>query len=271
MFPFEINSEYCGNCVELMQKMPIECIDLIITSPPYDDLRDYEGYEFNFINIAEQLFRILKIGGVLIWVVNDGSDSDGSEKTTSAEQKIYFRKLGFRIHDTMIYMKSGPSYPSQDKYYQVFEYMFVLSKDHPKTINLLKDRKNRWYGEKWSKIRTRRQKDGELIKQTWQSNEGDRFGIRFNIWQYSVGFGNHGDQLAHEHPASFPELLVADHILSWSNPGDLIFDPMCGSGTVLKMAKILNRNYLGFDISQKYIEITKKRLSNIGFVMQLDI
>lgn len=240
--------------------MADESVDLIVTSPPYDDLRDYEGYEFIFEDVADELVRIIKQGGVIVWVAGDKTDKTG-ETGNSFRQCLHFKDLGLRLHDTMIYMKSGPSYPSQDKYYQVFEYMFVLSKGAPGAFNPLKDRVNRWHGQKWSNVRTRRLKNGKLKRQEWYKDEGNKLGVRFNIWKYKVGYGYHGDKYAHEHPASFPEALARDHILSWSNPGDVVLDPMCGSGTTCKMAKQAGRKWVGFDISNKYCELARKRVS----------
>jgi len=225
-------------------------------------LRTYNGYTFDFDVIAAQLWRVTKPGGVVVWVVGDAT-VNGSETLNSMRQAIHFQELGFNV-ETMIYMKSGPSYPSQDRYYQVFEYMFIVSKGAPKTFNPLKDRENRWYGEKWSKVRTRRNAEGELKRTTWSKDEGERLGVRFNIWQYAVGgAGNHGDELAHKHPATFPEALALDHILSWSNPGDLVLDPMCGSGTVGKMCVLTGRRFIGIDISAEYVELTRERIAKV--------
>lgn len=254
-----INKIIQGNAIDVLKTLPDGCIDLTVTSPPYDNLREYKGYVFDFKSIAKELFRVTKIGGVVVWVVGD-STIDRSETGTSFRQALYFKGLGFNLHDTMIYMKSGPSYPSQDKYYQVFEFMFIFSKGKVKTFNPLKDRENRWFGEKWSKVRTRRNVAGDLKRTEWSADEGDKYGTRFNIWQYAVGSKNSGDEISFEHPATFPEALAQDHILSWSNLGDLVLDPMCGSGTTCKMAKENNRNFIGIDISQEYCEISNRRL-----------
>lgn len=246
----------CGDCSQVLDWLSYESVDLTVTSPPYGDLRAYENPVWNssvFRLTARQLYRVTKKGGVVVWVVGDQT-VDGGESGESFRQALWFMECGFRLHDTMIYMKAGPAYPSPNKYYQVFEYMFVFSKGEPKTFNPIQDRVNRWYESKWSKVRTRRQKDGELIKSTWVDEQGGKLGTRFNIWQYAVGAGNHGDEIAHRHPASFPEELAEDHILSWSQPGDLVLDPMAGSGTTLAMAKKLGRKYLGIEISQAYID-----------------
>ena len=245
-----------------------ESVDLTVTSPPYADLRDYDGYVFDYQPCIKDLWRVTKPGGVVVWVVGDKTDDTG-ESGESFRQALYFKDVGFRLHDTMIYMKSGPAYPAQDKYYQIFEYMFIFSKGKPKTINLLKDRENRWYGQKWSKIRTRRKQDGTLKTQEWYKDEGDKLGVRFNIWQYQVGFGYHGDKYCHEHPASFPENLARDHIETWSNPGDVVLDPMCGSGTTGKMAMLTGRRFIGMDISPKYIDLTSDRLQSMTMPLPL--
>lgn len=251
-----------GDSADVLQTFADDCIDLTITSPPYDDLRTYNGYAFDLCTIVPQLYRVTKPGGVVVWVVNDQT-IDGDESGTSFSQALYFKSVGFRLHDTMIYMKSGPAYPSQDKYYQVFEYMFIFSKGKPKTINLLQDRENRWYGEKWSKVRSRRNKKGELKRDVWNNEEGGKYGVRFNIWQYAVGAGNHGDEMAHEHPAPFPEALASDHILSWSNPGDVVLDCFAGSGTTLKTAKALGRSYIGIELNYEYVKLSTRRVLSI--------
>ena len=251
---------YHGDCLDIMPLL--EPVDLTVTSPPYDDLRTYQGYKFDFEGIAKELFRVTKGGGVIVWVVGDET-KNGSESGTSFRQALFFKATGLNLHDTMIYKKNGPAYPSQDKYYQLFDYMFVFSKGSPKTFNPLKDRENKWYGQKWSKKRSRRNKEGELKDSTWDQSEGGRFGTRFNVWKYNVGHGySSKDKVAYEHPAIFPEMLAQDHIVSWSNKGDTVLDPMAGSGTTLKMAERLGRKWIGIEISEKYCEIAAKRIEN---------
>jgi DNA modification methylase len=261
---------YLGDCLEILPTLAAGSVDLTVTSPPYDNLRDYDKSVFLFEPIARELYRVTKQGGVVVWVVGDATDN-GSETGTSFSQALYFKEIGFNIHDTMIYMKAGPSYPAQNKYYQVFEYMFVLSKGSPATFNPIKDRENRWYGQKWSKIRTRRERNGDLKTQIWYADEGEKLGTRFNIWQYQVGYGYQGDGYAHMHPASFPEELAEDHILSWSNPGDVILDPMMGSGTTCKMAVKHDRKTVGIERVSTYFDIAVKRIKEAQLQMRLPI
>ncbi len=235
-----------GDCLEVMKDIPDGSVDMVLTSPPYDNLRDYKGYTFDFEGIAKEIYRVLKDGGVCVWVVGDATIK-GSETGTSFKQALYFKEIGFNLHDTMIYAKQNPVPYHHNRYNPQFEYMFVLSKGVPKTFNPIQE------NTKGFKTGKYRYPDGSLkiantpiIKETKMLN---------NIWFYVVGGkGNN-------HPASFPEQLAEDHILSWSNEGDIILDPMAGSGTTLKMAKKNNRNYIGIEISQEYIEIIKKRLT----------
>lgn len=253
---------YHGDCLEIMKSIAQHSVDLIVTSPPYDNLRKYNGYSWNFERIATELCRIIKPGGVIVWIIGD-STINGSESLSSFKQVIYFvENCGMNLHDTMIYKKNGPAYPSNDKYFQIFEYMFVISMGKPKTFNPINDRKNLWYAQKFSKTRSRRNKDGNVTVTKWDKEQGGEFGKRFNIWKYNVGAGyTTKDEIAYKHPAIFPEQLAKDHIISWSNERDIILDPFCGSGTTLKMAKRLGRIAIGIDISREYCEISKMRVA----------
>lgn len=260
-----INKIICGDCLEIMKDIPDNSIDMVLTSPPYDNLRDYKGYSFNFKDIAKELFRIVKEGGVVVWVVGD-SVINGSESGTSFKQAIYFMEMGFNLHDTMIYEKSGTPYPEKIRYYQCFEYMFIFSKGKPKSINLIKDRVSKWSGS-WGK-RSFRKKDGSLkVVENFNYNP---VGARFNIWRINNGYGRStNDIIAYKHPAIFPDTLANDHIISWSNEDDIVLDIMCGSGTTCKMAKKNNRKYIGIDISKEYCDIAKKRVDSIQKGSQL--
>lgn len=254
----KVNSIYCGDCVEVMEQWNNNVIDLTVTSPPYDNLRDYKGFKFDFLGIASQLWRVTKPGGIVVWVVGDATIK-GSESCSSFKQVICFTDYGFRLHDTMIYSKAGFQYPATNRYHQTFEYMFILSKGKPKTFNPIKDRKNKWDGP-WGK-KTSRNKDGTLTEKK-REIKNNEYGQRYNVWYYSIGKGNSTrDEIAYKHPAIFPEKLAHDHIISWSNEGDIVLDPMCGSGTTLKEAVKLNRKFIGIDISEEYCAIANERLN----------
>lgn len=261
MLLMQLNKVYCKDAVRFMQKLPDSFIDLTITSPPYDNLRDYKGFHFDFENISKQLYRITKPGGVVVWIVND-QVIKGSETLTSFAQATYFVKIcGFNLHDTMGYCKVNPLPPApiHKRYAQQFEYAFVFSKGLPKTFNPIKIPCK--YAGKPQKEKGFRQKDGSIKKKLIKSVTHDEKVIG-NLWFYRVGYMHSTkDKIAYDHPAIFHEDLARDHIFSWSNPGDLVFDPMCGSGTTLIQSKKLNRNFLGCDISKEYVRLARTRKS----------
>lgn len=255
---------YNENNLDTMNRMPDNCIDLTVTSPPYDDLRNYNGYSFDFENVANELFRITKQGGVLIWVVNDKTDK-GSESLTSFKQALYFKEIGFNVHDTMIYAKSNYIPLTHNRYEQQFEYMFVFSKGKPKTFNPLM-KGNKQVGQiKGGTFRQSKDEKGARHKDIGVAKES----IKPNIWFYNVGMANSTkDKIAFNHSAIFPEQLAQDHILSWSNEGDLVYDCFGGSGTTCKMSFLNKRKCIMSEISLEYCELSKQRLlpytSNIG-------
>lgn len=245
-----------GDCLELMKNIPDNTIDLTVTSPPYDNLRTYNGninqWSFEkFQEIAKELYRVTANGGVIVWVVGDATVK-GSETGTSFKQALWFKECGFNLHDTMIWEKTG-MLPTQDRYYNIFEYMFVLSKGKPKAMNFICDHKTTAGGrvqKKDSCINKGKQKDGTG---TFVRNE---FSRRTNIWRISIG----KNKETQGHPAPFPEQLVNDHIISWSNEGNVVLDPFMGSGTTGKMAILNNRKFIGIELDDTYFQIAKKRI-----------
>ena len=258
------NKIICGDCLEVMKEWPDNCVDLVVTSPPYDKLRTYDGYSFNFEPLARVLYRIIKIGGVLVWVVRDGT-INGSETGNSFRQALYFKdECGFVLYDTMIYSKNGVNYPTPRRYYDTFEYMFILSKGKPRVVNLISDRKNYWVGSAGNSGTCRQPNGAKKLRCDSFHRDVKTKGIRWNIWTYNTGYNlSSKEPIAFEHPAIFPEQLAEDHISSWSNEGDLVLDPMNGSGTTTKMAAKLKRRYIGIDISEKYCEIARQRLEAV--------
>lgn len=252
-----INRIINGNCVDVMGKFPDNCIDLVVTSPPYDNLREYKGYSFPFIQIVAQLYRIIKENGIVVWVVSDAT-IDGSETCTSFKQALAFVEQGFNLHDTMIFQKTNPI-PQiyRKRYTNVFEYMFVFSKGAVLTHNAIKIpclhaglELNGTTYKNYSKGEQTRTKLAKPVK-------SDK--LKGNIWEYVVG-KKAVDQEAKNHPAPFPFELAADHIKSWTEEGALVLDPMCGSGTTCVAAYELKRKYIGIDISPEYCELSNNRL-----------
>jgi site-specific DNA-methyltransferase (adenine-specific) len=251
---FHLNQIYNTDCIIGMQKLPDGCIDLTVTSPPYDDLRNYDSYTFDFEGVANQLFRVMKQGGVVVWVVGDRI-KNGNRSLTSFKQALYFQEIGFNVHDVMIYKKKNTPFMRSNAYTNCYEFMFVFSKGKPKTFNPLKTQTVR-SGEE--KLVANKKADGINNKVIGKLNE---YKTLTNIWEYAVGLGGTtNDKIAFEHTAVFPEKLAQDHILSWSDIGDIVLDPMCGSGTTCKMAKLNQRDFLGFEISPAYTKLAKKRI-----------
>ena len=246
--------------LDTMKRMPDRLVDLTVTSPPYDGLRTYNGYSFPFEDIANELFRITKDGGIVVWVVGDATVK-GSETGTSFKQALFFKEIGFELFDTMIYAKPPRGAVGNNKtYWQTFEYMFILAKGKPKTINLICDRRNK--ESRNGDNGTKRLENGDLLK-VKRGGYSD-FGRRTNIWEYAIGKGQSTkDDVAFNHPAIFPEQLANDHIISWSNEGDIIYDPFAGSGTTGKMAILNKRKCIMSEISAEYCDIIKKRLEPI--------
>jgi site-specific DNA-methyltransferase (adenine-specific) len=247
-----MNKIFNENCLDTMARLKDGCIDLTVTSPPYDNLRKYNGYSFDFESIAKELFRVTKEGGVVVWVVGDATIK-GSESGTSFKQAIFFKECGFNV-ETMIWEKTGSGCLGSNKFYgQNFEYMFIFTKGTPSTTNFILDRPNKVKSGK-VKVNGGLDKNG---KGKTRTVERKPFGKRNNIWRFNP-------QKNSDHPAPFPEQLANDHIISWSNENDLIYDPFMGSGTTAKMAILNNRNYLGSEMSSEYCEIIKKRLEDVN-------
>lgn len=255
---------YNGDNIAVMADLPSTSIDLTVTSPPYDNLRKYllpdgSSPTWDFEGVAQQLWRLTKPGGVVVWIVADAT-VNGSETGTSMRQALRFMDIGFRLHDTMIWEKSDPS-PGDGKfrYHDCWEFMFVFSNGQPAAMNLIRDVKSVHAGKvdmrNWDRRRDESCEGKE--RKPWLRPE---FGYRRNLWKLNHG-GNQVDAIAFDQPAIFPECIARDHILSWSNPGDVVLDPFCGSGTTLKMAKETGRRGIGIEINPDYCEIIKTRLA----------
>lgn len=246
----ELDKIYCMDNVEGMRMLDNECVDLTVTSPPYDNLRQYNGYSFDFKNVAKELYRITKQGGVVVWVVGDATIK-GSETGTSFRQALFFMDCGFNLNDTMIWRKTNPMpQVKQPRYSQCFEYMFVFSKGTPKTFNPVM-RKTKCGGHNYdSTCKNMGGESGRTEKHFVINKES----VDYNIWDIAIA------QNKTIHSAVFPEQLAIDHIRSWSNEGDIVLDPFMGSGTTAKVARELGRKFIGFEISEEYVKLANKRL-----------
>jgi len=253
-------SIYCGDCSGLLSEFPDGCVDLTVTSPPYDNLRAYKGYSFPFEDIARQLYRVTKQGGVVVWV-EKCSYSHWCDSMVDFEHALIMKALGFSVR-TMIYRKIGNqafNWKTEKFYPNGFEYMFICAKGRPSTVNLLRDVKNKHAGEQKPDYTKKRTRAG-IIVPSGRNMTVAQYGLRQTVWDYHIGYmKSSGDKIAYTHPAIFPEALARDHILSWSNKGDLVLDPMCGSGTTPKIAGQENRYSIGIDVSKEYCDISASR------------
>lgn len=242
-----------ADCAVALATLEAESIDLTVTSPPYDSLRDYDGFTFDFPTIAEQLYRVTRQGGVVVWIVNDAT-VNGSETGTSFKQALGFKDAGFNLHDTMIWAKTGGGAVGSNRAYtQNFEYMFVLSKGVPKTVNLIYDVANGSAGANRSGT-GRRNADGSIRVE--RRPNARAFSRRNNWWQLN----NDDNREAGGHPAVFPRKLAHDHIVSWSNEGDTVLDPFMGSGTTGLVCAELKRDFIGIEISERWFEYATERI-----------
>jgi len=258
----ELNNVYNVDCLSGLREMESNSVNLTVTSPPYDNLRTYGNitdwnYEI-FKPIAEELYRVTKPGGIVVWIVGDAT-VNGGETGSSFKQALYFQEIGFKIHDTMIYHKNSSAFPARinsKRYTQIFEYMFVFVKGKIRDdISLIADKRNKWAGwTNWGQ-HTQYDSEGNLVK-AQNIKPIAEFSLRTNIWKYNVAFN---DKIV-RHPAVFPEQLAEDCILSWSVEGDTVLDPFMGSGTTAKMAMLNNRNFIGFEVNEEYYNGILNRL-----------
>lgn len=249
-----------GNCLDNFWQIPQNSVDLTVTSPPYDNLRDYNNnLEWNeevWREVIRELWLRTKLGGVVVWVVSDAT-VNGSETGTSFRQTLFAMGCGFNLHDTMIWRKSNFSNPSSVRYHQTFEYMFIWSKGKPSVFNPIKDRKNIYAGESTRGKNTVRQVDGSLKEVSKKTIS--EFGMRHNVWDINTS-GQAMERV--NHPAPFSTQIASDHIKSWSNPGDLVLDPFMGSGTTGVACKKLGRDFIGIELDEGYFNAAKQRIEN---------
>ena len=248
------------DCLETMWRMEEGSVDMILTSPPYADIRDYEGYDYDFKATAHAMYRILKEGGTAVWI--EGDKSEGSNEALIPQRhQIYFRDVvGFRMADTIMLKKLGISKPHPDVYHQVHEPMFIMSKGRQAVRNFIEDHRNKYPGTNYKT--NIREKDGSLSPRV--RNNTPEFSKRTNVWEYHVGRGHSStDILAYQHPAIMPEKCAEDHVISWLNPGDHIYDPFLGSGTTGVAAIRHGRSWSGSEISAKYCRLARNRTTHV--------
>lgn len=249
---------YLHDCIVWMKSLDDDSVNMTLTSPPYDDIRNYNGYSFDFESTAKELYRITKPGGVVIWNVADQT-VNGSETGTSMKQALYFMECGFKLHDTMIYLKKNPMPSSGKRYHQSWEYIFCFSKGTPNTFNPIE------VECKYGNLKANQKYRGKDGEKNYKVTKRNAFSKVRNVFEYVIGGGHTTkDKIAFEHPAIMPEKLAEDQIKTWTNEGDLVIDPFVGSGTTAKMCILNNRKFIGCEISEDYCEIFIKRLEEFN-------
>ena len=260
----QLDSIYNIDCIQFMKEIDDNFVNLTLTSPPYDNLRDYNGYNFDCGNIVVELYRITKEGGIVVWVVGD-KIKNGNKSLTSFKHALLFQSIGFNVHDVMIYKKKNTPFMRSNAYTNCYEFMFVFSKGSPNTFNPRMEKTAR---QGYEMLVYNKGTDG-INKKVLKELKSEK--VKTNIWEYAVGLGGStNDKEAFQHPAIFPEKLAEDHILTWTNKGDIVFDPMCGSGTTCKMAKKNNRSFIGCDISSEYVDIARSRIEKCESLIIFD-
>lgn len=264
----QLDNIYNCDCLLGMQGIADGSVDCIVTSPPYDNLRKYGGvgdeWTFDkFKQIAQQIARVLADGGVCVWIVSD-STIDGSETLTSFKQAIYFKEeCGLNLYDTMIWEKPSPQASTESRYYDVFEYMFIICKGpKPKALNFICDHKNTTAGgiqKRESRSSAEQRKDTGRMRPPRAE-----YSRRFNVWQVSRGESTTG------HPAVFPLNLARGHVQTWSNMGGVVLDPFLGSGTTAIACVREKRHFIGFELNKEYFDIARRRIAEERRQLTLD-
>ena len=256
--PQSANTLLCVDCVEGMQRLPDCCIPLSVTSPPFDNLRQYSGHPFDFRPIAQELFRVTQVGGVVCWVTAE--QTNGEQSGSASEQRLFLRAIGFRLHDRIFFEGAGCRHYRSNGYANTVQEIFVLAKGKPAYVNQLRDRPNASAGT--AARHSSRNADGTTQFTTSFDKVVPPFGPRTNVWRYPVGFGTTStDKFAYEHPALMPERLAEDLIIGYSRPGDLVFDPMSGAATTAKMSLLNYRQFLGLEIHEPYHRLGLHRIA----------
>lgn len=257
----DVDKIYNRDCLVGLDELEEKSVDLVVTSPPYDNLRQYNGFSVDFKKVISKLYSVVKDGGVIVWVVSDQT-INGSETGSSFRQALMFLDTGFRLHDTMIYKKENYIPLTHNRYEQAFEYMFVFSKGKPKTFNpIMIPCKNAGKVESYGLSRRKSIDKAQAMRSdeetTYRATKDKK--IHPNIFEYTLGASKSG------HPAPFPDKLAKDMILSWSNENDLVLDPFIGSGTTAIQCIYTNRHYIGFDISEDYCDMANSRISEARY------
>lgn len=254
-----LNQIICGDAFEIVRSWPASSVDMVVTSPPYDGIRDYKGFSLNLSAVGQELHRILKDGGVVAMVIQDQTKNFGKSLTSFRTILDWCDRVGFKLFETVIYRKYGAEGAWWNKRFRVdHEYIPVFLKgERPQYFNKEHLKIPSKHGGKTMTGGGTRLTNGVRI--ATRAITINPFKCRGTIWEYMTA--GDGSRLKHQHPATFPNQLPYDFIQCFCPPDGIVLDPFVGSGTTTVAAKNLDRSYIGIDIAPAYCEIAKKRMA----------
>jgi site-specific DNA-methyltransferase (adenine-specific) len=258
----ELNKVYQQDCIVGMRKIPDGAIDLVVTSPPYDNLRDYNGYSVDLNETGKNIYRILKDGGVAVMVIQDQTKNFGKSLTSFRTIVDWCDNVGFKLFECVIYRKNGTEGAWWKNRFRVdHEYMPIFLKgEKPQYFNKDSLKVKSKHGGKIMTGFANRKTNGETGKSITKAiNE---MKCRGTVWDYLMAGDK--DPVKRKHPAPFPDKIPFDFINCFCPPNGIVLDPFVGSGSTVVGAKKLNRSFIGFDISEEYCNLTRKRLDSVS-------
>jgi site-specific DNA-methyltransferase (adenine-specific) len=253
----ELNKIYCMDCLEGMRKLPDDSIDLVVTSPPYDNLRTYKGFSVDLHSTGKEAYRVLKDGGIAVMVIQDQTKAFAKTLTSFRLIIDWCDNIGFRLFETIIYRKYGTEGAWWKARFRV---------DHEYMPIFLKGKKPQYFNKKLLMVPSKhggeiltgsgnRRTTGETTKTVTRPINPTK--CRGTIWDYLMAGDK--DPLKRKHPAPFPDQIPIDFITCFCPPKGIVLDPFIGSGSTAVAAKKLGRHYIGFEITPEYCEIAEQR------------
>jgi site-specific DNA-methyltransferase (adenine-specific) len=257
-----LNKIICGDAVEELKKIPNNSIDILVTSPPYDGIRKYNGFNYDLHATGKEIYRVLKDGGVAIMVIQDQTKNFGKTLTSFRTIVDWVDNIGFKLFETVIYRKYGAEGAWWNKRFRVdHEYMPIFLKgERPQYFNKDPLKIPSKHGGKTMTGGGTRLTNG--IRIPTRAITINPMKCRGTIWEYMTA--GDGTRLKHKHPATFPDKLPYDFIQCFCPPNGVVLDPFIGSGTTALAAIELDRNYIGIDISKEYCDLARRRIKEEG-------
>lgn len=248
-----------ADAIEHASTLASDSVDLVLFSPPYDGVRDYRGnWTLDLPALGSELLRVVKDGGFAVMVIADGTKNQRKSMTTF-RTAVAWEDAGWSLFESVIYSRDGrPGAWWATRFRVDHEHILMFYKGkRPRPVTHHDGLRvpSKHAGKKWTG--TQRLTDGTLVK-TSATVAADK--CRGTIWHYATS-NSEGNRTKAKHPATFPDALARDVILALSAPGDVVYDPMMGSGTSVVIAAQEGRRWLGNDFFAEYVEIAQQRLA----------